>query len=88
MGMYNEVFKSCPECGSICMIQIGQVVLGFGGFNLDDPNHYTIQELNQNEKRELAESVSDKTFYCKNEECQYFFQVQVDVGQPKGRVVI
>lgn len=35
--MYNEVFKRCPKCGALCHDKIPQMVHGFGGFNLDDP---------------------------------------------------
>lgn len=30
MGMYNEVYKSCPHCDKMCESQISQIVLGFG----------------------------------------------------------
>jgi hypothetical protein len=35
--MYNEVFLKCPRCGKSCTEQISQVTLGFGGFDLDNP---------------------------------------------------
>lgn len=37
MGMYNEVYKKCPSCGKRGILQISQIVLGFGCFDLDDP---------------------------------------------------
>lgn len=62
MGMYNEVFKNCPECGCQCTMQIHQVVLGFGGFFLDSPKaleDFTIEQLT-----EVRDAVKDRLFYC------------------------
>lgn len=36
MGMYNEVFYNCPKCGGTGYMQIGQIVLGFEGFDRQD----------------------------------------------------
>jgi hypothetical protein len=61
MGMYNEVFKKCPNCKrGVGYLQIHQIVLGFGGFDLDDPD-LTLDEL-----KELRDTVYGETFYCKS----------------------
>ncbi len=69
MGMYNEVFKNCPECGCQCEMQIYQVVLGFGGFFLDSPT--ALEQFTMDELKEVKEAVKDKLFYC--EECGHNF---------------
>lgn len=63
MGMYNEVFKDCPTCDAPCMIQIPQIVLGFGGFNLSDPDDLRLK-LEPNELDQLWAILKDKSFYC------------------------
>lgn len=64
MGMFNEVFKKCPRCsGGRAMAQISQVVLGFGGFNLDEPDRLA-EELELKELRKLEEAVKDEWFEC------------------------
>lgn len=63
MGMYNEVFKDCPKCNHRCEVQIGQIVLGFGEFNLDDPNSLA-DKLTGAEIVELGRMLKDKTFWC------------------------
>lgn len=65
MGMYNQVFKNCPDCGCQCELQIRQVVLGFGGFFLDNPS--ALADFTMEELTEVKEQVKDKLFYC--EEC-------------------
>lgn len=62
MGMYNEVFKRCPECGKRGYLQIHQIVLGFGGFNMDDPE--TLKELSPSQLEELHEAIEGETFVC------------------------
>ena len=68
MGMYNEVFTVCPKCGKSVMEQIGQVVLGFGGFNLDNPESLA-EQLTVEELKELHQKVKETRFYCNNEGC-------------------
>ena len=64
MGMYNEVFKKCPHCkDGVGYLQIHQIVLGFGGFDLDNP--FTLEELSVDDLRELRDAVEGKAFYCK-----------------------
>lgn len=71
MGMYNEVFKRCPECSSRGYMQISQIVDGFGEFNLDDPNDLadklTIAELHQ-----LSNMIQDEWFSCQS--CSHNFK--------------
>jgi hypothetical protein len=81
MGMYNEVSKRCPNCVNYARITIPQVVLGFGGFDLDSPGR-SIKELTQEEKKELAGHVNSRYFYC--EPCDRRFKVKVVVNQEEG----
>jgi hypothetical protein len=81
MGMYNEVYKRCPGCGECCYMQIPQVVLGFGEFDLDNPR-YAIADLNQQEKKSFAEYVNQRHFYCNN--CSNKFSVKVVVSKEDG----
>lgn len=62
MGMYNEVFKRCKSCGRTCELQIPQIELGFGGYNLDRPESY--EHLSSDQKKELFESLENEEFYC------------------------
>lgn len=62
MGMYNEVFKKCPNCGKTGYMQIPQIVLGFGGFNLDDRT--TLERYSLDQLHELHIAVRGKTFHC------------------------
>lgn len=64
MGMYNEVFKRCPSCCAINMVQISQVVGGFGNFDLDLDSNSNIKDLTQEEKHHFAGLVNKETFYC------------------------
>jgi len=70
MGMYNEVFCKCPDCGGTACLQVPQFVLGFGGFNLELPE--TILELSYEDLYEIKILVQEKEFHCEN--CnKYFF---------------
>ena len=63
MGMYNEVWATCPECGfGQCYMQISQVVLGFGDFRLD--NMSTLEGLTDDEIRTLKRYVLEDDFHC------------------------
>jgi hypothetical protein len=67
MGMYNEVFKKCPHCpNGVGYMQIAQVVLGFGGFNLDDPS--TLEDLSMQELKLLKDRIHDDTFSCRHQD--------------------
>lgn len=69
--MYNEVFKKCPKCNGTGIMQISQIVLGFGGFNLDNPESIA-RELSLSDIKTLKEYVEDgKYFTC--EECDNTF---------------
>lgn len=61
--MYNEVFKKCPNCrDGVGYMQISQIVLGFGNFDLDDPN--SLNDLSLEELRELRSAVLQDSFAC------------------------
>lgn len=73
MGMYNEVYKFCPECGGVGYTQIPQIVLGFGGFDLD--NFKSIEgRLTVEEIEKLHEYVKDKYFTCQQADCHHHFK--------------
>lgn len=75
MGMYNEVFKKCPNegCSGYGYMQIHQIVLGFGGFYLDRPESIA-EELDKDQIIELKEAVEDrKWFECQN--CKETFNI-------------
>ncbi len=83
MGMFNEVLKSCPSCGARAMAQIRQVVLGFGNFDLDQPEslarHHTLAEL-----RDLEDAVRDEStwFECS---CGHRFRLLDDIEAGERR---
>lgn len=86
--MYNEVHKRCYNCGARCTIQIPQVVLGFGDFNLDNPT--SIEDLTPQEKKKLAEYVNRESFYCGHDSCNSAFEVElmVEDGNKPTKVII
>ena len=86
MGMYNEVYKSCPDCGHRCEIQIPQVVLGFGGFNLDYPQDIEISNLMGYQKDQLMDYVNEMTFYCYG--CSGTFKVELCLKNVSKRIEI
>lgn len=65
--MYNEVFKKCPNCENRCEKQIGQIVLGFGGFNLDDTDSLA-EQLTDDQLVELKEALKGERFWCQIDE--------------------
>lgn len=69
MGMYNEVFYTCPECKGRGYMQISQLVLGFGGFDLE--NHETLRDLDTDYLLELKARVLDDNFIC--DDCGHVF---------------
>lgn len=71
MGMYNEVWYPCPEpeCNGMGLMQISQIVMGFGNFRLHDLD--TLSELSEDELRELKERVLEDDFSC--EDCGHVF---------------
>lgn len=71
MGMYNEVFVRCPYCFETVCSQISQIVLGFGGFDLNDEK--TLEQLDDDELSLLVDIVveNDLNFYC--EKCNTSF---------------
>ena len=70
--MYNEVFKTCPHCNGRGYLQIHQIVLGFGGFHLDNPESIA-RELTLDQVKELKEAVEGQWFCC--DDCAETFQV-------------
>lgn len=73
MGMYNEVFKACPKCSGMGYAQIGELVSGFGGFDLDSPESLA-EELTEDQLLSLKESVSGLWFECQS--CEHSFQIE------------
>lgn len=71
MGMYNEVFKKCPTCGDYIRLCITQIVLGFGGFYLDNPESIA-DELDLEQIKRLKKCVDGEWFYC--EKCDASFK--------------
>lgn len=86
MGMYNEVFKKCPHCGSKGFMQISQVVLGFGGFDLDDPT--TLSKLTLEELKMLQECVNNDYFSCMAESCGNSFRLLPDADKDARQQII
>lgn len=80
--MYNEVYTSCPKCKATIEAQIPQIVLGFGGFNLDAPS--TLEKLTEEELRKLKQIIPTTKFYC--DSCQWEFSYQdkklIEAGEP------
>lgn len=73
--MYNEVFKKCPKdnCDGFGYMQIHQIVLGFGRFNLDNPESLS-KELNIEQLKELKDAVEhNRWFEC--ETCLETFNI-------------
>lgn len=62
MGMYNEVYCTCPKCGACAEMQIHQIVSGFGEFNIQDRT--TLEELTQDQLQELHDAVCKGKFGC------------------------
>jgi len=74
MGMYNEVFCRCPKCGGRGYMQISQLVLGFGGFDLE--NYDTLRDLDIDDIMELKARIMCKDFVCDN--CGHVFNPYED----------
>jgi len=69
MGMYNEVFCMCPNCGGSAYCQVRQYVLGFGGFHLQNPDSF--DELTEEQLEDLYEELKNSFFSC--EDCGEYF---------------
>ena len=82
MGMYNEVRKTYVYCGALCEIQIPQIVLGFGEFNLNDSNSLRI--LIYEQLLSLRSYLKDKKFYCN---CGNFFFYNTKKMDDKQRLI-
>lgn len=78
MGMYNEVFKKCPHCkDGVGYVQIGQIVLGFGGFDLDRPD--SLDELTVDQLKDLKEVLKNEYFNCRTPSHRQFCLTSLDV---------
>jgi len=71
VGMYNEVFDACPDCGRHAgYMQICQVVLGFGNFDLTDlaelKRRFDTGDLSSSDIDRLVQRLedSDALFRC------------------------
>lgn len=69
MGMYNEVYCRCPKCGGLGYMQISQIVLGFGEFNIQDRT--TLEDLTSDQLEQLHEEVSEEQFECQSCNAQF-----------------
>ena len=78
MGVYAEAYKSCPDCGSVCVIQLSGVKTDVDQFNLDKPEElaaeYTLSEL-----KRLQDQLLEERFYCEDCEKPFFAN-----GQPQS----
>jgi hypothetical protein len=87
MGMYNEVWKSCPKCGKKCCAQISQIVDGFGHFDLDDPEALLEDpDLDVEKLRKLEERVREEVFNCR--ECKHRFRVVPEAEDRERREIV
>lgn len=77
MGMFNEVFKKCPQCENLVEKQIPQVVLGFAEFHLDDPD--STKALSPEEKEQLKKILDGQAWNCK---CGHTFSLEISVMKP------
>ncbi len=64
MGMYNEVYCTCPKCNGVGYMQISQIVPGFGEFSL--PDGHNLRELTKGQLIELKGKVMRGNFKCQN----------------------
>lgn len=68
MGMYNEVYKKCPICGKSGTLQISQIVLGFGCFDLDNPQSiiedFKEQGCSNQRIKELLNSLKERVEFA------------------------
>lgn len=85
MGMYNEVYKKCPCCSDYVCLQISQIVDGFGGFYLDDPESIA-KELGLDQIKRLKKCVDGQWFYCEN--CNESFKASNDKDEKKEKMDI
>jgi len=67
--MYNEVKCICPVCGGSGYCQVTQYVLGFGGFNLHNPDSFN--ELSEAQLKRLYIDILEEDFVCLD--CQHAF---------------
>lgn len=86
MGMFNEVFKTCPHCKGSGYMQIPQIVDGFGGFNLDFPENIA-EQLSLKEITLLKRYVEQERFFiC--EDCKEGFSIIEEEGVTEEKMEI
>lgn len=76
MGMYNEVFDTCPQCGKHTgYMQIGQIVLGFGEFDIANLaelkrrfDRCDLSAQNLNNLADVLEKDGDNGFRCRDDD--------------------
>lgn len=85
MGMFNEIYKRCPSCGETVEEQITDVVLGFGEFNLDNPESIK-DKTTPAERKELAEIINKMIWDCIK--CGHTFKVEVAVQDDTQKVKV
>lgn len=63
--LYNEVFKTCPECGDVegGRLEVHQVLPGFEVFIIDQEG--SLGHLTSFQKQELYEAVEGESFTCR-----------------------
>ena len=64
MSMHNEVFCQCPKCGGFGYMQIGQIVSGFDGFDIQ--NRSALEELTIEQLKQLYEAICEEQFDCRS----------------------
>jgi phage terminase large subunit GpA-like protein len=73
MGMFNEVKCRCPHCGTVNILQVSQYELGFGDFDIQDPE--TFRELEEHSLRDLLMEIEEESFYC--ESCETYYDAEL-----------
>ena len=72
MGMFNEVYANCPDCGKRCEAQIREMVDGFGEFDLEDPDDLQ-SRLDEEQLLKLARETKELLFCCDDCKSGFFF---------------
>lgn len=84
MGMFNEVFCRCPQCGNQVCHQIGPIVSGFGEFHLD--SFEDLSSRTEEELRKLKNALQGERFFC--ETCATEFDpYEGRAGSEKGSLI-
>lgn len=87
MGMFNEVWKTCPKCRSERgYAQISQIVLGFGGFYLDRPERL-VEDLTLDQLLDLETEVTSESCWFNCQSCDHRFRLLDEVEIDERRAV-